>query len=147
MTAAADLDRKFEKIVALMRSTTHAGERSNARAAAEAVAKRAGMRFDEAIALVGGRRRKHQSKWTLYHVHDLNGLRGVVHRARRLSAFDSADRNADGKVVVSHYGRIVATVDCANDALAYAAEMICTSVIIRREYEAWEADAGIAVAA
>jgi hypothetical protein len=35
---------------------------------------------------------------------------------------------------------LVATIACADDALAYNVEMICTSVIIRREYEAEAAE-------
>lgn len=43
------LDPKFAKVVRLMRSTTHEGERATARARAEDIARRCGVSFEEAI--------------------------------------------------------------------------------------------------
>lgn len=70
----------------------------------------------------------------LTHVREIADLRHVVHWSRRLPVFDSADRNRAGNVEITYGGRMVATIACANDALAYNVEMICTSVLIRREY-------------
>ena len=43
------LDPKFAKVVGLMRSTTHEGERASARTRAAAIAQRCGMTLDEAL--------------------------------------------------------------------------------------------------
>ncbi len=75
----------------------------------------------------------------LTHVREIADLRHVVYWARRLPLFDSADRTAAGNVAITYCGRMVAAVACASEAIAYAAEMIATSVIIRREYAADEA--------
>jgi hypothetical protein len=69
----------------------------------------------------------------LTHVREIADLRHVVHWARRLPLFDSADRNRGGNVEITYCSHLIATVACASAALAYAAEMICTSVIIKRE--------------
>jgi hypothetical protein len=48
-----DLDPRLEQIVALFLSTTFDGERANCRSRGETFAQRAGMTFDEAVALYG----------------------------------------------------------------------------------------------
>ena len=83
----------------------------------------------------------------LTHVREIADLRHVVHWARRLPLFDSADRTNAGNVAITYRGRMVATIACGDDALAYNVEMICTSVIIRREYEAEAAEQPFALAA
>ena len=45
------LDPRFAKVVALMRSTQHAGEQMAARSRAEAMAAAAGTMFQEALAI------------------------------------------------------------------------------------------------
>lgn len=53
----ANLDPRLRSIVALWRGTTFPGERAAARNLGEAIAKRAGMSFDEAVALYDSNQR------------------------------------------------------------------------------------------
>jgi hypothetical protein len=69
----------------------------------------------------------------LFRVRDLAELSRLIHWARRLPLFDSADQAAGGNVEIIYDGRIIGSVVCALAELQYAAEQICTSVIIARE--------------
>lgn len=138
------LDHRLEGIVSRWRGTTFAGERDACESRGEVLARRSGKTFAEVVSIFDARPSSRPSvrrtPSPTMRVQVEADLRRVVRFARALREFDLADRDAGHVVRITCGGRLVATIACADDALAYNVEMICTSVIIRREYEAEAAE-------
>jgi len=134
------LDPRFIKIVALMNSTQHAGEKAAARQRAEAVAKSCGMTFEQALA--ASSTQAPQPKPFVNVMEDFDDWiekREPGHKARKAKEQEekAAARRARVKILLKRYGSVEAGLaPCEKEKLLH--EALRPWIIYRkRPYHRW----------